>query len=473
MENIAIARNQALRISRFAQKFVNGSIVAWFHSLKMEPLFISKAISDPLSGFEKAQMPETFLEKIITDQKEIFLKIISKLYSSGILVKEQHDEFEELKKLQEKFLQEPAIGILYLLLDDRCNFRCDYCFLKNALATGRSFSSMNRDTAKKTLDRYSQLLSKNAGRKTIIFYGGEPLINSDILKFCLEYIRELKEKDLLPADQAVTINTNGSLIDERIANLFCEHDVAVSVSIDGPEYIHDQRRRFVNGQGTFREVIRGFNLLKDKKVNVGISCTVAEHNLDQLPEIVDWFISDLGISFLGLNPLTDLPGETLSSEEYVKRFTEASIQCFIKARKAGLYEDRMMRKVEAFVEKRIYPFDCAGCGRQLVASPEGKMGVCHAYAGTNKYFTDTCVEKLDPNKEPIWQEWCKRSPLGMSQCFDCAALGICGGGCPYNADLTSGSIWNLDPYFCTYSKRILEWLIWDVYDHARKRIKKD
>jgi len=181
-----------------------------------------------------------------------------------------------------------------------------------------------------------------------------------------------------------------------------------------------------------------------------------------LPKIVQWFIADLGINFLGINPLTDIPGKSLASNEYMKRFTLASIESFVIARKFGLYEDRMMRKVESFVKQELYPFDCAGCGRQIVVSPDGNIGVCHAYIGTKKYFSNG-IRTINPLEESAWNEWSKRSPIKMPQCQNCPALGLCGGGCPYNADVNYGSFWALDSHFCIYSKSIIEWLIWDVY----------
>ncbi|QQS61240.1 MAG: SPASM domain-containing protein [Candidatus Moraniibacteriota bacterium] len=66
------------------------------------------------------------------------------------------------------------------------------------------------------------------------------------------------------------------------------------------------------------------------------------------------------------------------------------------------------------------------------------------------------------------QFWSRRSSLFMGQCQECVALGICGGGCPLQADIEKGSIWELDDRFCVHSKRTLEWLIWDLYEKMVK-----
>ncbi len=73
-------------------------------------------------------------------------------------------------------------------------------------------------------------------------------------------------------------------------------------------------------------------------------------------------------------------------------------------------------------------------------------------------------DQFDPRLDPVFLEWSRRSPLAMAACQDCVALGICGGGCPLNADNEEGSIWGLDKRFCVHCKMTLEWLVWDLYE---------
>jgi len=130
-----------------------------------------------------------------------------------------------------------------------------------------------------------------------------------------------------------------------------------------------------------------------------------------------------------------------------------------------------MRKVEAFVKNRVYPFDCgASGGNQIVIAPKGEIGVCHGYIGSKKYFFSSLQAKdlTDLTKDKDLKEWSLRSPLNMKECEGCFALGICGGGCPLSAEYETGSIWGLDKRFCIHAKVILEWLIWDLYDKSAK-----
>lgn len=459
---------RALRYSYFSHQFTKDEVVALYHSLNVSTLFIPLWIAKILRIFKHGSTLGNILKNTPIDRQKDIRKLIQKLCEQKFLVDVHYNELKDLQKIQKRYLTRPEIGILYLLLTDNCNFRCAYCFIEGVLPKDYHFSLMSQKIAREAINLYSRTLSKNAGRKTIIFYGGEPLINKKVFRFCLEYIQKLKDQNELPEEVAITINTNGSLITPGIAELMKKYNVAVSVSIDGPQKIHNKYRITSDGRGSFDKVIAGYKILKEKGVNTGISCTVGDHNIDQLTQIVKWFISDLKIDFLGLNQFTDIPGKPLSSESYVRKFADATIQSFLIARENGLYEDRMMRKVETFVEKRVYPFDCAGCGRQLVIMPNGQVGVCHAYTGTKEYFTKTKINKVNPDKEPVWQEWCKRSPIGMPQCTDCPSLGICGGGCPYNAHVNFGTIWAKDHYFCIYAEKVLEWMIWDLYEQTKK-----
>ncbi|MBU1871132.1 SPASM domain-containing protein [Patescibacteria group bacterium] len=124
-----------------------------------------------------------------------------------------------------------------------------------------------------------------------------------------------------------------------------------------------------------------------------------------------------------------------------------------------------MRKVDAFVKSELYAFDCgAAGGGQIVIAPDGHVGICHGYLGSRKHFVTTVDdEAFDPQNDPVFMEWSRRSPLSMDVCRECPALGICGGGCPLNADFEEGSIWGLDKRFCVHCKTTLEWLIWDLY----------
>lgn len=150
------------------------------------------------------------------------------------------------------------------------------------------------------------------------------------------------------------------------------------------------------------------------------------------------------------------------------RVAEAMIECYKIARRVGLYEGRMMRKIKAFVGQYFYDRDCSAVGRQIVVGPKGEIGTCAAFYKSGEYFVRPGEELkgFDPYGHPYWQEWSRRMPLNFPECLKCPALGICGGGCPYNAWVRHGSIWEIDDFFCPHALKTLEWLVWDLYDQS-------
>lgn len=465
--------DEPLRFSKFTHLFKKDKTMAMLHALKLRTVFLDKPLFLMVQEFEGGAVPDKILNRIQNKESQDNLKqLILRLKELEILVPIRYNEMSVLQEIQ-KFNLRVSIGIIYLLLTDQCNFRCDYCYVENAIPPFYKFSKMPKEVAKSALDFFAECIIRNptdfqSKEKSIIFYGGEPLLNKETFKFALEYIQILKSNTKLPQRLKIALNTNGSLIDEEIAELIVVHGVQPSISLDGPRKIHDQLRRNHYGKGTFDEALRGYKILREKKIPVSISCTIGPHNIEKLEDVFKWFKDELDVRGMGFNLLVD-DSDFGCDMEYAKKVTQKIIRCYEIARSFGIYEDRIMRKVKAFVDRKPHLIDCGGCGRQIVISPDGKIGICQAYIGSKKYFVGAIAEKPDPFNEPGFIEWSKRSPINMPQCFDCEALGICGGGCAYNADIKNGSIWTLDKAFCIHSREILRWLIWDLYENITKK----
>jgi uncharacterized protein len=454
-----------LRFSRYSHLINIKNSIAIYNSLNLALTYISSTTFKFLNQFLSTQ---SSCKK--NEDYQPISDLINMLVKQRILVKVDENEIDDYLYWK-GILPALPIGILYLLLTDNCNFACKYCVIEGGIPQNFKHSNMSISVAKQGIDLFSKVISCDhsnndmllAKEPTIIIYGGEPLLNRQTLKFVLEYIQELKKKSILPQGLGITVNTNASLVTEEIASLLADYQVAVSVSLDGKHIQHDLARKYKSEHGTFNDVIKGFQLLRQAGAKVSLSCTLGWHNLDVTQEILEWFIEILDVKGLGFNIMVDsktMPMQNI--DEYAEKVSNVLIQCFKFCRERGVYEDRMMRKAKAFVDGRLYINDCAGCGQQIVVAPDGQLGTCQAYTGTRKYFIDF---SSDPKikDHPIWQEWGMRSPLNMPQCEKCIALGICGGGCPHNADQRTGSIWNVDEVFCVHAKKALSFFIEDLF----------
>lgn len=453
-----------LRFSRFVHFLEKSGVIAVFHILSRKVIFVKKEDIKSIKNALLSESPSGTVAEALDYLKE-----------NRFIIPTDEDEINELKLLRQAILQRPAIDTLYLLLTDNCNFACSYCFFEGSYKNSKKKSTnMPKELALASIRKFADYLKKvyeypdfQPKETSVVFYGGEPLINSGLFFVAVEEIMRLKKANKFPQNLAINVNTNGSLINHKIASFCAKNNIEIDVSLDGYQSAHDACRIWRgNNHGTFQDVMKGIAILKEVGVKTCISCTVSEANVNELPKIFNWFLDGVGVNNVGFNPLLNSYQYKINDPDYPWKVANAMIECFKIARERGIYEARMMRKVRAFIEGTIYDRDCCGCGKQVVILPNGKVGVCHAYSGTTRFFVDP-DEKFDPFKHPFWNEWSQRSPINMPQCSNCEALTICGGGCPHNADINKGSIWELDDHFCIHAKETLRWLIWDLYEKMK------
>ncbi|MFH1863935.1 MAG: radical SAM protein [bacterium] len=443
-----------LRLSRFVHFYSLGEYTAVYNALNLSVLFLEEGVSNQIKS-----------NKLLGSNAELQVAV-EQMKGWRMLVPFDYDEMLDYLKVRES-LEDLSIGILYLLLTDACNFACKYCFIEGARAFQKK-GLMTNEVARLGINTFIRALSDNPHPSKVIpqviFYGGEPLINFDCLLFALEYIKSLQQSQTLPENLTLTINTNASLVTSKIAQALAEYKVRASISVDGTPEVHNSQRVFHSGKGTFESTEKGLRLLQEFGVETSVSFTITWNNLKHIEESLLWLVKELNVKSLGFNIHRD--SEMIKVENspiFAREVSDALIRCFKLARELGIYEDRMMRKVKAFVAGQPYLNDCGGCGQQVVVSPNGELGVCHVLSPNGDYYIPY-TPNLNTRTHPYWIEWRKRSPFLMNQCVDCIALGICGGGCPQQALLKQGSIWGLDEVFCVHAKTTLDFLLKDLLE---------
>lgn len=446
------------RLSRFVHFVPLGECTAAYNALNMAVLFLENETAKSIQRGDWS--PESERDK----------ELVKKAVEEKILVALDNDDLSDYREIQSQLSTLP-ISILYLLTTDQCNFACHYCFIEGGFPVDHIPNQMTPEVAQKGVDLYAQTITRNptSKRKRIIFYGGEPLLNFATMATAIEYIEELKRNGSLPEEVSLSLSTNASLVTPEIAQFLADHQITASVSLDGRKVVHNRERTFHSGEGTFDAALQGFLLLKEHEVNVGVSCTITESGVDDLEDTITFITDELGIRSFGFNILRETQASKLTDPEaYAQKVSNALIRAFKIARDKGVYEDRMMRKVRCFIKRQPYLNDCAGCGSEIAVSPDGLVGVCHGAVGLKRYYVQL-DPKIDPLTHPYWTEWRTRSPFNILECIDCVALGICGGGCPYEAFLKEGTIWGLDRQFCVHSRATLEFLIQDLWEQTKTK----
>ncbi len=447
--------NSSYKISKFSHLFQRENDLQLLHSIIMKPLKLDKEAYDVFKSFAGG----TKAIEIVKKNKKS-KNLIKHLISERFLVNEKINEVEVLRKWAKEKADIEGLLIMYILPTDKCNYQCKYCFIENSVGSNYKFSKMNKRIIRKGVDFFAQNAPKNKSlSQEIIFYGGEPLMNPEIvlegIKFTRENYPEIK----------INMITNGSLMTPKIASFIAKNNVGASISLDGPEEINNKLRVFTNGSGSYNEAVRGYNMLKNAECNeVGISFTLANHNVPNLKQNIEKICEDLEPTGFGFNFLIDPLNNKNHFSLPMKYVTEQAIEAFKFLREKGIYEDRMMRKIKPFIKGALHLKDCGAPGNQIVLAPNGDIGPCQGFLTSRKYYTMNIDKFPDLQKDSSFKEWKDRYAVNMDECLDCEALGICGGGCPYSSYVNKGSIWEVDERICDHNKTFLNWLLWDLHD---------
>lgn len=451
--------NEPLRLSRWTHLMERNDAYALFHSLNSSLLFFEEKYGRLLEELRRGTTLE-HLRKFSDDADAV----VAELYEQQLVVPVGHDDNLTLHDKQREYIHGPSLETIFMLLTDACNLRCGYCFINGNMPKPEAGpKAMEWNTAQETIDMYFANLRPTKFHKTIVFYGGEPLLMLPLFKQIINYIHASHGEELAQFKIGLLLITNGTRISNEVAEYLSQHpEITVCISLDGCEEANDQKRVYANGKGAFQDILAGIELLhRAGRKDINISATIDEHNVDRLDDLLTLH-KQYQFQTVNFNLLLDT-AERVVDPAYTEHATKRMLEYFEKAREIGLYEDRIMRKVRAISRGVLHPFDCRATGEQVAISPDGSLGVCHEGVGCKNFFFGTVSRNFVFADNPLIQEWGRRSPLTMPQCFDCPSLGLCGGGCAYSAFLRHGTIWAVDDKFCKHSLTVLEWLIWDVY----------
>lgn len=376
------------------------------------------------------------------------------LLDAGIIYTGDAPEADTRQTADERweYFREPSFNTLYLILTRNCNLDCEYCFLP---PTQRR---MDPDAARRAVDL---LLEADDEPKSIIFYGGEPLLEFDLL-------RELVERSAGEVDYALV--TNGTLLDDEHAEFLSEHEFNVSVSVDGPPEMHDRMRTASEGGATFEDVSEGIRTLEDHGVPYNISCTVGEHNVERLPEVVSYLHEEFDHGGIGLSfPRLAGRGEGASATSVsADQLADAWLELIDKYANDELptlptnVYDRWIRPLAKQTPARLY---CGGCRTNLVLNTDGRIGPC--MVAKDERFLDDEGDGLfwreldefdsfsDIAESGFFEEWQRTLPYYNEACHHCPGFMICGGGCPYNGYVEMGDLQRPEPKYCEFVRTVL------------------
>ncbi|WP_130806765.1 thioether cross-link-forming SCIFF peptide maturase [Senegalia massiliensis] len=382
---------------------------------------------------------DLYKEKDLTDiNKELEWKYDSKTIEEG---------YREIKELEEngiiysediyfkdvKSNNQKIVKALCLHIAHDCNLKCEYCFASQGDFNGdKSFMSL--ETGKKALEFLAEN-SANRRNLEVDFFGGEPLMNFDVVKELVHYGREIEKK--YNKNFRFTITTNGLLLDKEKMDFINEHMSNVVLSLDGRKKVNDEMRKTINGEGSFDIIVPKFlEMAKSRKgKDYYLRGTFTSKNLDFSKDVLELY--NLGFKSVSVEPVVTEPhmeyailekhlGEIL--DEYDKLSKE-----YIKIKK----KDKDFNFFHFMIDLNQGP--CAikrasGCGagvEYLAVTPEGDLYPCHQFVGDEKFKLGTLDSGIK-NME-IVDRFNNANVYNKEDCSECWAKFYCSGGCHANA----------------------------------------
>ena len=312
-----------MQLSKFAHVFQIGDDFAYCNSLFLKPVYLNATDHSKLQRIPASLDDELRME----------------LSTNKIIVGGAAADEDLLRAARDQLLI-PYPTIMYLILSEKCNLACRYCFLGNGNLdiVARQMPKMSRQIADKALEYFVRQLDTHPEwsyeRKDIIFYGGEPLLNFEVLKHVVERGEEID------AAWNYAMVTNGLLLTPEIVDFLKAHSVDVSISIDGVDRISNSDRVDKRGMPIFDRLLEKLMLCRDKNFSVGLSITLTEETLASVDKIIR-LIEEYDIAGISFNILYAVPNYELQPN-YYRRAAKFIIDFYKAARQRGIYEDRII-----------------------------------------------------------------------------------------------------------------------------------
>lgn len=374
--------------------------------------------------------------------------------------KEIIDAFNEILELREKELiftddiyeevipkiekRAPVVKALCLHIAHDCNLKCRYCFAEEGEYHGKR-SLMSLETGKKAIDF---LIKASGTRKNleVDFFGGEPLLNFDVVKGIVEYARDVEKEN--NKNFRFTITTNGILLDDEIQSYINKHMHNVVLSIDGRKEINDKMRVRAGGQGSYDTIVPKFIKLAESRnqTDYYVRGTFTRNNLDFSKDVIH--LADLGFKQISVEPVVadDNESYSLKKEDLPVLFEEyekLALQ-ILKRKKEGKDFNFFHFMIDLTggpcVTKRL-----VGCGsgtEYLAVTPEGDLYPCHQFVGMEDFKLGD-IEKGVVNMKKR-KEFENLNVYSKPDCGKCWAKFYCSGGCVANSFNNNGDL--ITPY---------------------------
>lgn len=366
--------------------------------------------------------------------------------------------------------EEPVIKSLCLNIAHDCNLRCKYCFASQGDYDTHKRELMSFDVAKRAVDLLIRSTKGKRQHCEIDFFGGEPLMNFDVVKQTIEYIRE--QEKIHDKIFKLSLTTNGMLLDPAKVKYLTDQHISLILSLDGRPEVHNRMRPDAGGRDSYDTCAR--NQVYAAKHRNGeeyyVRGTYTKYNLDFTEDVRH--MADLGFEGLSMEPVV---GDDLSYaitdddlprifDEY-DRLTDFYLQRYDEGRPFIYYHFIMDLYRGPCIAKRL-----RGCGaghEYMCVVPNGDIYPCHQFVGQDGYVIGNVYEGVTNDTLPaLFRDM---HVLNKPECCKCWAKFFCSGGCHANNIKYGGNIQTPYELSCRIQKKRIECAMYIQAKLAMKR----
>lgn len=411
-----------------------------------------------LVGLLDENMPEQCPDEAVRNlEREYPLQDILDTYEELLRLRDAGQLFspDDYEQFADRMVSSP-LKAMCLHVSHDCNLRCKYCFAGQGVYGGKP-QEMPFEVAKAAIDF---LVAKSVGRRNLEldFFGGEPLMNFDVVKKTVEYARSLEKEH--GKVFRFTMTTNGVLLNDEISDFLNKEMHNVVLSLDGRKEINDAMRPNAGGKGSYEGIVPKYQRFVEKRGDKDyyVRGTFTKNNLDFTEDVLH--MAELGFEQVSIEPVVSDPSLPFSiREEDLPRVFE---------------EYDKLARVILEMKKQGKPFNffhfmldldqgpCAikrlrgcGCGNEYAAvDPDGKVFPCHQFVGKPEWqMGNVLTGEYDLEAKA---RFARSTVYSKEKCRDCWAKFYCSGGCNANNQQYEGDILKSHTLSCELEKKRLE-----------------
>ena len=349
-----------------------------------------------------------------------------------------------------------VVKALCLHVAHTCNLNCSYCFASQGKFHGER-ALMSFEVGRQAIDF---LVAHSGGRTNleVDFFGGEPLMNWQVVKDIVAYARSLEAEH--HKRFRFTLTTNGVLVDDEVIDFANREMHNVVMSLDGRKEVHDRFRKDYAGRGSYDVIVPKFQKFAKARGerDYYIRGTYTHHNTDFTRDI--FHMADLGFTQLSMEPVVCPPDDpcALTEEDMPVLFEQYELLAreMLRREKEGrgfiFYHYMLDLTHGPCIYKRI-----SGCGsgtEYMAVTPWGDLYPCHQFVNDPAYLLGNIWDGV--TNEKVRDEFKLCNAYARPECQDCWAKLYCSGGCPANAYHASGSIRGIHEQGCRLFRKRIE-----------------